>query len=258
MSGGISLDPDAQAFLNATGITDATITAAIDTLVTDLKGYGLWTKMKAIYPFVGGTATTHKFNLKNPVDSDAAFRLIFSGGWTHSANGALPNGSNAYADTYYNLSANSTTSNISAGFYSDSNSITSGVSFGATFGASFSGLNLTLKFSDQNTYWAANDSILSGVGDILSDTRGFFVINKITLFQKEIFKNGILLSSAAASDNLAPNLKVFLGARNTGSTSLYDTRRHSFTYFGDALSNTEAANLYTAVQAFQTTLGRQV
>jgi len=76
MAGGLGLDPDALAFLTAAGITDATITAAIDTLVLDLKGYGIWTKMKAIYPFVGGTATTHKYNLKDPVD--AMQRLEFN------------------------------------------------------------------------------------------------------------------------------------------------------------------------------------
>ena len=91
---------DAQAFITAAGITDPTQQSAIITLVTDLKGYGLWTKMKAIYPFVGGTATTHKFNLKNPLDTDGAFRLSFSGGWTHSANGALPNGTNAFANAF--------------------------------------------------------------------------------------------------------------------------------------------------------------
>ena len=87
MAGGIPLDPDAQAFLNAAGITDATITTAIDTLVIQLKAIGVWNKMKAIYPFVGGTATTHKFNLKNPADTNAAFRLVFFGGVTHDNTG---------------------------------------------------------------------------------------------------------------------------------------------------------------------------
>ena len=96
---GVAIDPDAQAFLTAAGITDATITSAINTLVIDLKGYNLWNKMIAIYPFVGGTSTTHKYNLKNPVDTDAAFRLVFNGGWTHSSNGILGNGTNSYANT---------------------------------------------------------------------------------------------------------------------------------------------------------------
>jgi hypothetical protein len=75
----VDIDPDAQAFLTATGITDPTITSAIDTLVLDLKAASLWTKMKALYPFVGGTSTTHKYNLVDPADTDAAFRLTFNG-----------------------------------------------------------------------------------------------------------------------------------------------------------------------------------
>ena len=79
-------DSDANAFLTATGITNPTIASAICTLVTSMKADGTWAKCSAIYPFVGGTATTHKFNLKNPADTNAAFRLSFSGGWIHSAN----------------------------------------------------------------------------------------------------------------------------------------------------------------------------
>ena len=62
---GITTDTDAQAFITAAAITDPTQQAAINTLVVDLKGYSIWTKMKAVYPFVGGTAATHKFNLKS-------------------------------------------------------------------------------------------------------------------------------------------------------------------------------------------------
>jgi len=50
---------------------------------------------------VGGTANSHKFNLKNPVDSNAAFRLNFVGPWVHSSTGAKPNGLSTYADTFY-------------------------------------------------------------------------------------------------------------------------------------------------------------
>ena len=94
-------DPDAQAFITAAGITDNTQKTAINTLVLDMKGFGIWTKMKAIYPFVGGTASSHKFNLKNPLDTNAAFRLSFIGGWTHDANGIKANGTNGYADTFF-------------------------------------------------------------------------------------------------------------------------------------------------------------
>jgi hypothetical protein len=45
-------DPDYQSFITATGITQPTQSAALETLVSDLKSYGLWSKMKAIYPMV--------------------------------------------------------------------------------------------------------------------------------------------------------------------------------------------------------------
>ena len=105
-SGG-AVDPDAQAFITAASITDPTQQSAINQLVVDLKGYGVWTKMKALYPFCGSTASQHKWNLKDPRDLDAAFRLVFNGGWTHSVNGALPNGTNAFANTYFNPIAQS-------------------------------------------------------------------------------------------------------------------------------------------------------
>jgi hypothetical protein len=47
-----SFDPDYSAFITATGITQPTQSAALETLVLDLKSYGLWSKMKAIYPMV--------------------------------------------------------------------------------------------------------------------------------------------------------------------------------------------------------------
>ena len=121
VSAGVSNDADAQAFIDAAGITDATQQSAINTLVTDLKGYGIWTKMKAIYPFVGGTSSTHKWNLKDPRDLDAAFRLVFAGGITHSSTGALWNGTNGYANTYLSPATSLTTSSGHFSYYSRSN-----------------------------------------------------------------------------------------------------------------------------------------
>jgi len=40
------------------------VEGAINELVKDLKSNNLWDKMKSIYPFVGGTVSSHRFNLK--------------------------------------------------------------------------------------------------------------------------------------------------------------------------------------------------
>ena len=100
-----AFDADAQAFITAAGLTNPTQQRAVNTLVLSLKANNIWTKMRAIYPFVGGTASTHKWNLKNPLDTNAAFRLVFFGGMTHSANGIQGNGTNSYANTFLNPSS---------------------------------------------------------------------------------------------------------------------------------------------------------
>ena len=250
-----SFDADAQAFITAAAITDSTQQNAINTLVLALKGYSIWTKMKAIYPIVGGSASSHKYNLKDPRDLDVAFRLAFATGWTHSANGMTPNGA-TYADTFYNLSINSTTSNVSAGFYSRVNASSPGAQFSGIL--PFNGLELLLKFG-ADTYWPANDNVGTGSGNFVPNSSGFFITNKISLTEKRFYRNGIQINTTTPNTNIAQNVKVYLGSRNNnGTAQLFDTRQHSFTYFGDTLTNAEAANLYTAVQAYQTSLSRNI
>ena len=43
-----------------------------------------------------------------------------------------------------------------------------------------------------------------------------------------------------------------------GSPGFYNSTGYAFLSLGGALNATNAANYYTAVQAFQTTLGRQI
>jgi hypothetical protein len=256
--GGGGVDPDAQAFITAAAITDPTQQAAINTLVVDLKGYSVWTKMKALYPMVGGTASQHKFNLKNPLDTDAAFRMTFHGGVTHSSNG-ITFATNGYADTKWLPSANSTTSNVSGGAYSRTNLTADYFLFGS-LSLLFEGLAIAPKISDGRTFFGANNLISDNAGDLfLSDTRGLFHSNRDSLTVSRLYKNGVSIRTSTPSSSVAPAFSVFLGARNyAGTANLYFNGNLAFAFLGDTLTLTEAANLYTAVQAFQTTLGRQV
>jgi hypothetical protein len=58
-------------------------------------------RLDVIYLWHLGSAAATKFNVLRPLDTDAAFRLSYSGGWTYDANGAKANGTNGYADTHY-------------------------------------------------------------------------------------------------------------------------------------------------------------
>jgi hypothetical protein len=56
-------DTNATAFLAMSGITDPLISSAIHKLAKDLKSSGLWNRLYALYPFVGGTSNSTRFNL---------------------------------------------------------------------------------------------------------------------------------------------------------------------------------------------------
>jgi hypothetical protein len=245
-------DADSAAFLTAAGITDATITSAICTLVTSMKADGTWAKCNAIYPMVGGTATTHKFNLKNPVDSNAAFRLNFVGGWTHSANGALPNGTNAYADTFLTPTTTLSLNSTHLSFYS--RTITTG------------GVRIDMAAKDTSLYLSSqyatngvitNINILGFAGGIaVANSQGLFISSRTTNTAWGIYRNNLNIANRTSAANTLSANTILLASQTI--TSGFSSRQQAFTSIGSGLNSTEAAALYTAVQAFQTTLGRQV
>jgi hypothetical protein len=249
-------DPDAQAFVSAAELTSQTQANAVNTLVIGMKAQGLWTKMKAVYPMVGGTASAHKFNLKDPRDLNAAFRLTFSGTWTHSSTGALPNGSNAYADTFLNASTSLTTpSHLS--YYTRTNANTG--SDQIDIGTSNFWLSLWYKASGLNNLLARNQSVTVLLdGGVVTDSRGFGLTTKIGTTAK-IFKNATQLASATDIGITYPNTTIYIGAANFANTpNLYSNRQCSFSSIGNGLTDGESNTLYTLVQSFQTTLGRSV
>lgn len=248
-----SFDPDAQAFITAAGIINPIQQNAINQLVLDLKGYSIWTKFKAIYPFVGGTAITHKFNLKNPLDTNAAFRLVFSGGWTHSATGALPNGTNAYADTFYNPSVNLVDINSNhISFYSRTNSMTSSIEMGGGAGGVL--VDLELRYAATSYNW----NMASYFTHTNSNSLGMYVNTRTGANAFKLIKNSatVLNSGTGAAGATKPNITYHLAKRNYDT--LWSNKECAFASIGDGLSDTDVANFYTAVQLFQTTLSRNV
>ena len=258
-------DADALAFISAAAITDDTQKSAIDKLVVDLKGYGIWSKMKAIYPFVGGTAAQHKFNLKNPLDTDAAFRLVFSGGWVHSSTGAKPNGTNAYADTKLIPFNNLTNNNYHLSNYSRTQIITTP---DAAFDMGCSqangviiALSQYLNASTKKVLYAGN----VGYGFISADntnTLGFQIGTRPSQTSAKMFMNNVSQGTVTNENPfLLPVTNFLIATQFSGGLGApygFSSREKAFASIGDGLTDTEAANYYTAVQTFQTTLSRNV
>lgn len=257
-SGAAAIDSDAQAFITAAAITDSTQQSAINTLVTDLKGYGIWTKMKALYPFVGGTASSHKFNLKDPRDLDAAYRLVFAGGWSHSSNGALPNGTNAYADTKLHALNVLTNNNYSLSHYSRTQSTSrqeSDLVSIANTGSQV--IALSQYYSGYGKFFLAGDNVNNFVISNETNTKGLLIGSRTSNVSAKLYFNGALKTNLTITNtNTLPNANFRLSA-NPNNVE-YSVRESAFASIGDGLTDTEAANFYTAVQAYQTTLNRQV
>jgi len=249
-------DPDAQAFITASGISGTEATA-INTLVVNLKSANIWTKMKAVYPMVGGTATSHKFNLLNPVDSDAAYRLVFAGGVTHSSNGILGNGTNGWANTFLNPSIVFPSGFASMGFYNRV-AITSLNYF---MGVILSSVNFfRIQAVVSNVMRHVNKGTPQ-TNHTLTDRLGFHANSRTSnTLLTSIDNTGSFQTNTTTVSGAYPSLDIPLFAANSSITGIngYINAELSFVYFSDALTSAELTTLKSINQTFQTTLGRQV
>ena len=249
-SGGAS-DADAQAFITAASITDPTQISAIDQLVIDLKGYNIWTKMKAIYPICGGSASSHAVNLISP----GTYDLTFSTGWTHASTGMTP--ASAYANTNLATTGNVTQNSASMGFYNRTNTATVGAhGLRNSLSSPTALFEIFERYTDNNFYCYLNDSgVFSGVN---SDSRGFFQGSRTASNAIRLNRNTSTFTGTSVSNGTS-TLNVYIGASNFNNTATYyQNREISFFYIGSGLTNSEMQNYYTRVQAFNTALNRQV
>lgn len=253
------VDEDAIAFFDAAEITDETQKTAITELVIDLKEADVWDKMIAIYPFVGGTASTHKWNLKDPRDLNDAYRLTFAGGWTHNANGAISNGTNAYAEMYIqpNLFANWST-DASMALYSRT-AAQGAYDMGSRFGTGHA-TGLIIRFADNDGFY--NMMPLAGAVRFVENLNGegFYQIGRNGTV-RNWYKNNTKPHTDSDTTSYNPadqNMVLATYRTNGGDLTGYTARNYAFCYVGRVLTDQQAYDYYDAVQKFQTTLGREV
>jgi hypothetical protein len=252
---GVSYDADAQAFITAANITNNTQKSAINQLVLDLKTYGIWTKMKALYPFVGGTAFSHKFNLKDPRDLDIAFRLSFIGGGTHSLTGYLPNGSDAYANTNFISSSVLSVNSTHISYYSRTNTNT-GVDISSRYITGDPGITY-IYIRDTGTSYSRINAIGSDTINSNSDGRGMYISSRFISGSFNFFKNTTKTTINTSSSGL-PIREIDIASISSNGSRSFGNKECAFVSIGDGLIDTEATNLYTAVNAFQVALSRNV
>jgi hypothetical protein len=254
-------DPDAQALFDAITAEGGTVTdlqeKATNTAIIDLKAAGLWAKGYAFYFMIGGTAAAHKWNAKNPVNTDAAFRLSFAGGWLHSATGAQPNGVNAYANSYFTPSTNAAVNSLAMSYYSGSNAAGAYIEMGV--------LGNAISPSVGQLYIAPNVSgsgflavnVSGNAGIILQNPQAMFTTSRIDSIEMRLYRNELQMAANAGLPNSASNKPIYIGARNNnGTPDALSARECRFSAILSGLTAPETAAFYTIIEAFQTTQGR--
>jgi len=249
-------DADAQAFIDAAGITDETQQNAINQLVIDLHGYSLWASMIAVYPFVGGTAFTHKWNLVDPRDLDAAHRLTYQGSdaITHSSTGAKPTG-RSYTKMHFIPNTNWSSDNDAHISYYARDLTNSGVSDLEIGDPSDSKTYLAIKYFGVGNHTITNINN-TGLHDVWSSpTTGHSLTTRTGSSSYKFIYPNQSETTISTSSTTRSSQDLYLFGRPSGEKC---TKECAFASIGYGLTKTEANNLQTAVQTFNTSLSRQV
>jgi hypothetical protein len=116
-----------------------------------------------------------------------------------------------------------------------------------------------LRASDGNFYGSINAQNAPATFSN-TNTTGHYVVSRTSNNSIKAYKNSsVVATNTTTITPIANAYPILIGARNDAFTpQAYDNKESAFASIGDGLTDTEAANFYTAVQAYQTTLGRQV
>ena len=251
-----SFDADAVAFFTrvttAGGSLSNTEKVAVNQLVLDMKSAGIWTAMKAIYPMVGSSAAACAQNLKS-----SSFTGTFTSGFTFASTGVTGNGTSAYFDTNYNPVTNGlsvSSAHISAYTRQDETTSSGFGRFDRTTGTN----QCLAVFIYETNIWYYE--IGSGVvfGSPATSNKGFNLAKSDAGVAKGFLNNVQKGSNFTASGSFSSSNLWLCALPITPFTTYYNQKECCFGSIGDGLTDTQAADFYTCVQTFNTTLARQV
>jgi hypothetical protein len=244
----VGYDSDAQAFFDrvttAGGSLSTTEQDAVNTLVVQMKADGIWTKMKAVYPMVGASAAACAQNLKS-----SSFTGSFSAGWTFASTGVTSNGTSAFFDTNLNQSTHITNTSQHISYYSRTDSSLDPGEIG---------------IATSNTFLLLRSGFYSNQCDsnfvnTPQNLKGFYLGSRTSSSLRRGFYNGAQVHETTNTPNATSSLNYYIGALNSnGVAGFFSPKECAFASIGDGLTNDNVSDLYTAVQAFQVTLNRDV
>jgi hypothetical protein len=257
--GSVTYDADALAYFNAnTAITSDADKNAINTFYLGLKTDGVYSKINAMYLPIWGSAATCKWNLVNPLDTDAAFRLTFATGMTFTSSGMTPNGTSAFADTFLIPSTQLTANSAHLSYYSRTNANTTANDIGSWEGNGLHYTILSLRQSNNLNRSASFIQCTTGAASFIDgNSLGFYIGSRIANNSTVIFKNGVSSGSVTNVFTGQSTRKIYICVAN-GNSFFYSTKQCAFSSIGSGLTSTDATNFYNRVNTLMTYFGINV
>ncbi len=264
-------DVNASRYLDVLNITDSNTRNSINNFTVNLKENNIWGKMSGIYPFVGDTADANKYNLKDPRNLDASFRLGFSGAGTiHSSqSGVSFAGSNDYANVFFNPFSNLTGYPVHLSFLSLTDINLANIDVGCEdFTAKR--LSVSAEYLSPNDAYFDCYSYTNGRTTVTApiNSKAFYTASRITpssgfmlLFNSSTVPTNSANNLTNITPSGKPDLNIFLGAVNYAGTPAFENfapRTFGFFSVGDGLTSGECVNLYSAVKQLQYDLNRNL
>jgi hypothetical protein len=244
----ISYDVDAQKFIDSSNISDTVYKSGLSNFVKQLKDSSLWQKFAAIYPMVGGSSSSACYNLKDPRNSDAAYRLTFSGAPVFGSSGVLFPSINDYANTHFTDSV-LIYNNNSLSYYSLTQNTVDGYDMGCDDHKQYYN-----EFAIYNSSNASNWFGYYSYGNMPSSTIGLFMLSSTATDVKR-YENGVVKDSKGSAPTTGytgePILVGYVQGADSGGK-----RECGLATIGQGLSDTEALTFYNIVLKFEKTLGR--
>ena len=225
---------------------------AVNNLILGMVANGIYAKCDLIYPVLGTSTATVGFDLKN------TFNATFSGSWTVASTGMRPTTASTAnrADTGWNpfTHGNGTNDHLSA--YFRTSSTAANIPIGCGDNVNFFQMNAV---APSTSNMIINNTVSGVMTMSLSTAAGYWIGSRTASNVSRAYVNGIQRGSTSNTAATRPNVPVFLGTRRNGAG--YDfpsTIEMAYISIGDGLSLDEVRTYNTLVQAYQTSLGRQV
>ena len=243
----------ANLFITAAGYTNTDVIAAIKDLFVEIYGLNLQSRIKKAHIFTtdktvdADRLNQFKWNIFNPLDTDAAFRLTYVNSPPPSYSGLGFNGTTQYAETFFNYNTEMPTLADDVGmmsFYTG----TTPACCGTIDTTSAFRINQTILNNGTQTNGALSTN--TGTASTHASATGSFAVKRETGGIQKIWYQGAADGTATTTTQGVPATHTENRGRTNGTAIFWGSSgccfHSTFTGFSDAevLSYMDAVNRY--------------